>query len=414
MGPIALFDKSFLQSLSEEESIWFDHFFIANVCPIFYVETQADLAKEDSKWLTVEQLVERIALKFPEFSGAPNAYHPGICTAELRGDNVPMQGQIILAGGAKGSVGGHAVVIHPESPEARAFLRWTQRQFGEEERRLGEIWRNSPYGTDTSVIIDHLKKIGVYTDAGRPTLADVATEAERVFSQLTPDQKMEGVLQLLGVYEEHKLEILERYMAAGRKHLETFAPYTAFVLHLELFYHIAVHKGRMGPAQRLDMLYLCYLPFCEFFVSTDWVHRECAPFFLRDDQQFVWGADLKSALKELNGRYAALPDAESKSIKELAPKPPVEGDNLVTQIWDRHHPKWRVPRVIDSKELQEEIAWLQAQPEKLGEILASGGDPSLSPESFDVIATTRTVRRKRGRWKIVPDEQLRSSPDSSE
>ena len=69
MGPVVLFDKSFLQSLSEEEAVWFDHFFLANVCPIFYVETQADLAKEDSKRLTPEQLVERIAKKFPEFSG---------------------------------------------------------------------------------------------------------------------------------------------------------------------------------------------------------------------------------------------------------------------------------------------------------------------------------------------------------
>ena len=45
MGPIALFDKSFLQSLSLDESVWFDHFFFVNVCPIFYGETLADLDK---------------------------------------------------------------------------------------------------------------------------------------------------------------------------------------------------------------------------------------------------------------------------------------------------------------------------------------------------------------------------------
>ncbi len=27
MGPIALFDKSFLQSLTVDELVWFDHFF---------------------------------------------------------------------------------------------------------------------------------------------------------------------------------------------------------------------------------------------------------------------------------------------------------------------------------------------------------------------------------------------------
>lgn len=30
MGPIVLFDKSFLQALSVDEAVWFDHFFLAN------------------------------------------------------------------------------------------------------------------------------------------------------------------------------------------------------------------------------------------------------------------------------------------------------------------------------------------------------------------------------------------------
>jgi hypothetical protein len=46
MGPIALFDKSFIQSLLADEVVWFDHFFISNICPIFYVETLADVSKE--------------------------------------------------------------------------------------------------------------------------------------------------------------------------------------------------------------------------------------------------------------------------------------------------------------------------------------------------------------------------------
>lgn len=41
MGPIALFDKSFLQSLSIDESVWLGHFFMPVVCPLFYVETLA-------------------------------------------------------------------------------------------------------------------------------------------------------------------------------------------------------------------------------------------------------------------------------------------------------------------------------------------------------------------------------------
>ena len=42
MGPITIFDKSALQSLSMDESVWLDAFFLVNVVPLFYVETLAD------------------------------------------------------------------------------------------------------------------------------------------------------------------------------------------------------------------------------------------------------------------------------------------------------------------------------------------------------------------------------------
>jgi hypothetical protein len=45
-GPITIFDKSALQSLSMDESVWLDAFFLINVVPLFYVETLADLKKE--------------------------------------------------------------------------------------------------------------------------------------------------------------------------------------------------------------------------------------------------------------------------------------------------------------------------------------------------------------------------------
>lgn len=81
MGPTVLFDKSFLQSLSLDESVWFDHFFLSVVSPIFYVETLADLAKKDSA-RRAEDEVRIIASKFPELGGTPCAHRltcPPLC-----------------------------------------------------------------------------------------------------------------------------------------------------------------------------------------------------------------------------------------------------------------------------------------------------------------------------------------------
>lgn len=411
MGPIALFDKSFLQSLNEEESLWFDHFFLPNVCPIFYVETQADLAKEASKKFTPEQLVEQIARKFPEHWGAPNVYHPDIVTANLLGDVVPMNGQVIIPSVSRGAVDGHTVLAYPHTPEAQAFLRWTQRQFRDEEREAGRFWRTSGFGTDPKVVIDHLRKISVYDSPSCPTLKHVLGEVDRVLEKLTSSQQLALALQLFGVPEEQTNRIIERFREAGEPPLATFGNYAEFALRLELFYHIAVHKGRMSTAQRMDMNYLFYLPFCNIFVSGDWVHIASTPLFLREGQEFIPGPQMKTALVQLNELYLAVPDAETKSITEIAPRPPFDGNNLVTEIWDRQWPTWREAKRV-KEGANDEIKWIQEHSAEIGKILEGApSEPSASGNEYRALVHTKTVRTKRGRWFTVPEAYRKKRSD---
>ena len=123
MGPITLFDKSFLQSLSIDESVWFDHFFLTNVCPVFYVETLSDLEKSVRKGRTPEDEVRIIADKFPEMHGTPCAYHLDLCVGNLMGHPVSMIGQIPVAGGHLVKVDGKTGVVFKKTPESEAFSR---------------------------------------------------------------------------------------------------------------------------------------------------------------------------------------------------------------------------------------------------------------------------------------------------
>lgn len=99
MGPIALFDKSFLQALSLDESVWFEHFFYPTICSLFYVETLADLTKSGDAGRRPEDQVRIIADKTPVQSDGPCVHHRDLCVANLMGHPVPMTGQIPLAGG---------------------------------------------------------------------------------------------------------------------------------------------------------------------------------------------------------------------------------------------------------------------------------------------------------------------------
>ena len=53
MGPITLFDKSFLQMLNLDESSIFDALYSAVICPIFYTEVLADLSKQPTGEKTI-------------------------------------------------------------------------------------------------------------------------------------------------------------------------------------------------------------------------------------------------------------------------------------------------------------------------------------------------------------------------
>lgn len=415
MGPIALFDKSFLEGLNPDEAVWFDHFYLANVCPMFYVETQSDLAKEGSDRGTPEELVRKLANKFPDFSGSPNVHHTTICTANLLGEDVPLRGHVILPPGSQATVSGHPMAILPESPEAKAFLRWTQGQYAEEERQAAAQWRASSVGCPTADVIEMLKTMEAYEERPCATLADVRTMTDEVMARLRPDQQLSLACGLLGVYPDQLARILQRFAAAGQPPLTTFAPYVDFALRVEMFFHLAVERSRMSAGQRMDLCYLFYLPFCQVFVSNDWVHRESAPLFLRADQEFVPAANLKAALRELNDGYLALPESErSKSIHQLAPHPPKDGDNLVTELWDRHWPKWRQPKTVKAskEDWQTLTADWQDQINELELIAkARAGDQEHIPvEKLDALIQRRVARKQKGSWWLVPEELRRPEP----
>ena len=159
VGPITIFDKSALQALSMDEAVWFDAFFLANVVPLFYVETLADLEKEVAEGKSPEDLVGRLAEKTP--SGAvPNVYHRHLILGELVGHTIAMTGQAVIGAGdvmkaPDGKVGVHV----DEFPEQAALLRWKEHDFLEIERAAAQSWRAELAEHDPDRIIGVLKNI---------------------------------------------------------------------------------------------------------------------------------------------------------------------------------------------------------------------------------------------------------------
>lgn len=409
MGPIALFDKSFLQSLSVDESVWFDHFFLPNISPLFYIETLADLDKEMSRGRTAEQVVGNIAEKAPQMSGVPNISHLELLLASLMGQPISMTNRPIVAGGKQVESDGKKGVNFDVSPEAKAFSRWQDGEYQKLEREFARSWRAQIKAMTFEDSASYAQKLGVDISSCK-NMNDAVIAADKIVSQNNkPYDLIAFIVNSVGIPREYQQRFVQRYQVSGFPPLVRFAPYAAHVIKIEVFFHICVSRGFISadrPSNKIDIAYLHYLPFCNVFISGDKLHRSTASLFMKGNQRFVWGPDLKKDLVKLNEYYMEFPqETKDKGVISFANTPPTGGDYLTSELWDLLGTEWRgsvgnlAPLNDDAndnlvKHIKQFADATTLPPEEMF-------DPT---EELDSVCLQRSIRKKRGNWYQVPKD----------
>ena len=141
------------------------------------------------------------------------------------------------------------------------------------------------------------------------------------------------------------------------------------------------------------------------FVSNDRLHQSCAPLFLRDDQEFVWGQDLKKSLSKINEHYLQLPESDKeKGVISFASDLPQIEDSLIEHLWTRLLPKYQEKKEGDTANRS------PANPPTLEEIKGMEDAPPLSPGEIDSdpqnierVLIKRRTRRGKGSWRQIPN-----------
>jgi hypothetical protein len=407
MGPILLFDKSTLQSLSVDESVWFDALYYPNMTPLFFVETLADLEKGVGRRRTPEEVVGNLAEKTPT-GGHINVYHETICVNELLGrDQVEMRGVPIVAGGRPVRAQGRRGMVFDESPERRALRRWEERKFLEVERQFARSWRQGLSGLNLQ---------GLYRDGrtiierlGRPKDLPAACNMAKALLEKPGSRYAHGVLESFRVPNGIRRAIVGRWRGLGGPSIRKYAPYTAHVATVDLFFCIALGAdliSRDRPSNKIDIAYLYYLPFSMGFTSSDKLHARTAPLFMDPDEQvFVPGAELKADLATLDAHYSTLSDeVKARGVMSFAHYPPTDGDYLVSRLWDKlMAPGWREnatkPQKPRSRETDERLI---EQMRAVEEAPSTAKD--FDPADADAVIFTRMVPLRRGKWRLLPPE----------
>lgn len=415
-GPILIFDKSLLQALNVDEAVWLDNFFLSNITPLFYIETLADLEKSVAKRRTPEQVVGSLAYKTPDLQSHPAIHHDTLLMGELAGvGEVIMDGRILMAGGTPVALDGKKGVFYSKTPEAEAFDRWGKHEFLDIERQIAKLWRRALTGLDHTKIYSALQ--WKFKGNKPKTLADVKVLVDADIDQSNQGKALELGMAVLEIPKDVQAHAITRWESAGKPPIRTFAPYFTHMASVDYFFYLGIAADLIGterPAgkvdNKVDVAYLYYLPFCMVFASCDKLHARIVPLFLRNDQSFVDGHELKADLRRLDEHFARLPEeVRASGLFKFAGDPPDDNSFLVTRLWNKHFPPgWRQRRMLHeplSKEASDALMEQINRLEKDGIPLAPS--ERVQPDAYDFAQVSRSIRAQKGKWVRVPPEAIK-------
>lgn len=399
-----------MQSLSVDESVWFDHLFLSIICPMLYVETLADLGKSFGEGKNPEKGVAIISEKVPEMHSNPCIHHKELCLGNLLKHSVPMGGQIPVAGGYPVKVEGRSGIVFKQTPEAKAFSRWQNQQFHELERDFAHQWRESVSSLNLKGLAKNLKQAGLDASACK-SLNEVAQLSKQLVDSSGADFKKINLLcSFQGFSREEVEEIISTWRRSGCPSLRAYAPYAAWVLEVDLFFYFSLQASLISterPSNRIDIAYLYYLPFSNVFVSSDKLHRSCAQ-ALWGAGTFVWGVDLKADLKAINQHLSSMSAEErERGLTSLPSGPPELPGSLVVSLWDKWAPRWRQLNAKPIQRPQRDTALVK----ELNRI--ANAPPLVGREATEVMkehasmTLQRYVRAKKGSWWQIPEDVAR-------
>jgi hypothetical protein len=296
-----------------------------------------------------------------------------------------------------------------QSPEEEAFKRWRNHQFLELERSQARAWR---LGLSNINLDETHKEFQRLFPSGKPkTLSDAKKLVDLYIDG--PDQETTFVfgMTILDVTPHTQASVIARWRASGKPPLRQFAPYFTHIFSVDLFFNIAIAAdliGRGRPSHKIDLAYVYYLPFCNVFTSNDKLHAEIVPFFLRPNQTFVLGSELKADLAMLDMHYDALPDdVKKRGVISFAYYPPADDSFLVARLWDKYmSPTWRENRVMPRP--QPDNPAIKAFLEKMRRFKEEGvpvPDESLAnSDDAHQMVIERKISARKGKWNRFPPE----------
>lgn len=369
MGPMILIDKSALQSFSQREIGFLTKHYLVVIPPILLTEILGDLNKTNDSPFRNE--VQQLSNKLGPLNSTVIVPWRDLCVGNLIGHELPMDGRIPRSGGTEvkdpeGKIG----IFYDEAPEMAILRNWKMGDFSDTDKLFAARWKEATGSINLEQVSRQMK---LQSDTiKRPSdMRELQRYVKKVLldsSPLKQENWLKFLIRWLNSSQEFGSFIGKRWMALNRPLIQAYAPYAYFCLRVKAIFDYGLAWGLISTRNTnvVDLEYLFHLPFCMVFCSSDKFHRSFSGMFLRNNQEFVWGDDLKADLGRLADEWDAL-NAEQKEDRAFnyGSYPPQIQDSITHQLWVKNMRPWKPGsgnQVLRMTEKERENVMAQVRP----------------------------------------------------
>ena len=373
MGPHLLLDKSVLQSLSDEETLCLNNYYLVVYAPVQFVDILQ--YKEKSK-------IANIAHKIQPTNPCYTMHYRISIALNLLDRNFPERIPSLIDAKLSGK---KELPLAPH-PEKEVLRCWKSGEYATTKQVLSERFRSSTRPID----LDKLRKD--YNFPSVTSLTELKSATLAFCENTAPHQQSANFEFLLD--EADLMNIAEpirnRWYECDKPSLRDYAPYAYYCLTVFVAFYTAIANGLIDPnIDRVSLEYLLYLPFCQVFCSDDSFHKQFAPLFLGDirkQQDFVNSLELTQDLNNIYVYWQSVSDVERKTYQEkYTYYPPILADSITVQLWEKYMPP-RTERKKTRKEWEDILS-------DFHKAFAGKSEEELIREINEVIAEVRRERK---------------------
>jgi len=292
-----------------------------------------------------EAMVKALARKFFG-SGPPVVWDfRTLAIGNLLGTPIAMDGRTYpLSAGYVPDPGGQGFGMFIDvSPANEALLRWARGAFSDNEHEFAASWRRGLNALSLGAFEDVIQAGRIVYRRCRSIdeVGALATELLRT-DDLQP-RWIEYLIAELQASPPEAMAIRRRWRAPAVA-LTRNAPFAAHCLRVTVAYAIAKHFALVPtePKDPMDLQYLCYLPFCSAFVTSDKLQSRIAPVLMRARQTLCDGNAFKLDLRRRNEYWQGISEVQQTRLSHAFGMYPWPlRDSLVSQLWKEHVGPWQ-------------------------------------------------------------------------